>query len=314
MSDTIDFQPINNPQPQQQNNGIDFQPIDQSASSAPTVDNSLANNWQVVKAAVGMANSVPRPWDVARQYTLDPVAQKASDIGLATGYPNTGAAIGTAIKISPEILSAYTSLKGMYNSANPILKGITNTPQEIGQQMGAGEQAAGINPQLPVRSGTMARFPKTNPDVVTVTPEGTAIPGGTPMSTIPDVTPTQYPKNTNALLNHIENRITQFGDQINPQELSDYKKILPEMFNKGEVVRGTPQYAMASKLNSQIGDLYNKAIPGRDQLNQAYSVSKTLHPDIITPLQNYAQKYGKQALKEAIAVAVGDAVASRFFK
>lgn len=302
----IDFQPL-----AQGSSKIDFQPMDSSAS---TPQGNPSSQWDVVKQAASMASQLPKPWDVARQYTLDPLAQKASDVGLATGYPNTGAVVGTAIKISPEILSAYTSLKGLYNSPSPIAQAITNTPQEIGQQMNVGEQAAGINPQLPVRSGTLARFPKSNPDVMTVTPEGTIIPGGTPMNTIPDVIPTQYPKNTNALLNHIQNRVTQLGEQLNPQELSDYKKILPEMFNKGEVVRGTPQYAMASQLSNKIGELYNKAIPGREALNSAYGLSKTLHPDLITPIQNYIQKYGKGALKEAIGFALGGAVANKLLK
>lgn len=288
----------------------DFKAPDKASTLSPTEGSSQID---VAKFAMDQVQQA-FPWNRLRAATLDPLAQKVSDVGLAAGYPNTGAAIGTAIKLSPEILSAYTSLNGLYNSPSPIAQGITKTPQEIGQAMNAGEQAAGINPQLPVRSGTLARFPKTNPDVITVTPEGTAIPGSTPLNTVPDVVPTQYPKNTNALLNHIDNRITQFGDKLNPQELSDYKKILPEMFNKGEIVRGTPQYAMASRLSGQVGDLYNNAVPGRADLNAAYGVSKKLHPDLISPIQNYIQKYGKGALKEAIGYALGGAVANKLFK
>src|SRR6266700_547682 len=284
---------------------------DTAPAQAP---NGGSSQWDVVKQAAKMANAIPRPWDVARQNTIDPMAQSISDAGLATGYPRTGAAIGTALKISPEILAAYGSLRGLYNSDSPVAKAIVNTPKQIGQQMNVGEQAAGVTDQLPIRAGSVARFPKSASEVMTVTPGGTAIPPNNPMNSIPDIKPMQYPKNTNALLNFIQSRIAQFGENLSPQELSDYKKILPEMFNKAEVVRGTPQYAMASDINGQIGDLYNKAIAGRESLNQAYSLAKTLHPDLTTPIMNFIQKYGKQALKEAIGVGLGVGAAKSLSK
>jgi hypothetical protein len=301
-------------------------PTDAVVSDQTAPAGGGSSQWDVAKAAMSAASDLA-PWNKANQALNSAggaVAQAGGYVGgklESAGYPTAGnvaqgagVGLGGAIALSPDILAAYTGMKGLYNSSNPIARGITQAPQEIGQAMNAGEQAAGINPQLPVRSGTLARFPKTAPDVMTVTPGGTAIPGGTSLSSVPDVVPTQYPKNTNALLNHIQNRITQFGDKLSPQELSDYKKILPEMFNKGEVVGGTQPYAMASQLQTKVNDLFNQTVPGRADLNQAYGLSKKLHPDLMTPIQNYIQKYGKKALAEAIGLGGAGAIASRFFK
>jgi hypothetical protein len=254
------------------------------------------------------------PWNKANQAYKGAIGWGAEKLGQVGANPYATAAVLTPAAIAPEILGAYAGLKGLYNSPNAIAQGITKTPQEIGQAMNAGEEAAGVSGQLPVRSGLNPRFPKTSPDVITVTPEGTAIPGGTPMNNIQGVSPTQYPKNTDSLLNFMKQRIDQYGDKLPVQELADYKRMLPEMFNKMEVARGTPQYALASQIQKQVSELHSAAIPGRENLNAAYSVSKTLHPEVANWIQNYAQKYGKQALKEAIGVALGGAVASRFFK
>lgn len=245
------------------------------------------------------------PWNQLRQKTLDPLGEKVAELGGTMGYPATGAAIGTAVQMAPDILAAGTSLKGLYESPNVYAQGITKTPQEIGQLMGQGEEAAGVSNKLPVRSGTLARFPKTAPDVMTGTPDGTVIPPGTSMNQVPSVNPSIYPKNTNSLLNFIQDRVSQFGSKLSPQELADYRRMLPEMFSKGEVMRGTPQYALASDLQNKVTTLYTQAIPGRAVLNQAYSVSKTLHPEVMNALLNYVQKYGKSALKEAIGVGAG---------
>jgi len=296
--------------PEVTSSNSNWQPPEVAASQSQ----NGSSNWDVAKFAYNQASQMA-PWNKANQAWKAGVGNVAEFVGKHTNLDPTqiGAAL-TPVAIAPEALASYTSLQGLYNSPNPIAQGITKTPQQIGQQMNAGEEAAGISGQLPVRSGMQPRFPKTPQDVMTVTPEGTAIPGGTPMNTVAGVSPTAYPKNTNALLNFMKQRIDQYGDKLPVQELADYKRMLPEMFSKMEVARGTPQYALASQLQNQVSSLHSAAIPGREALNQAYGISKTLHPDVANWIANYVQKYGKSALKGAIEVALGGAVASRFFK
>src|SRR5439155_7051897 len=88
------------------------------------------------------------------------VAEAGGYIGGRMGFPKTGQAIGVgvgALSLAPEVLAAWNSLQGLYGSQNPLIQGITKTPQEIGQQMNVGEQAAGVSGQLPVRSGMISR-------------------------------------------------------------------------------------------------------------------------------------------------------------
>jgi len=78
----------------------------------------------------------------------------------SAGFPNVGNAIqrvgvvaGSIPALGPEVLGAYTSLKGLYNPTNPVAAGITNTPKDLSPQYAMQNQAAGISNDIPETAG-----------------------------------------------------------------------------------------------------------------------------------------------------------------
>ncbi len=121
MSDQIDFQPISQPS----GGGIDFQPLDQSAS----VPQEGSSQLDVAKSVMGQVSQLA-PWNKANAVLKNDIgggiATGAGYLGgkvANAGYPNTGNAIqiggvglAGAISLSPEILAAYTSWSGINSS------------------------------------------------------------------------------------------------------------------------------------------------------------------------------------------------------
>jgi len=93
----------------------DFAPQQQAPAQAPSSSGG-GNPWddfappkQENRPEIGLgvaydAASSMAPWNILRQKTLDPAGEKVAEAGGRMGYPATGAAIGTAIQMSPEIL------------------------------------------------------------------------------------------------------------------------------------------------------------------------------------------------------------------
>jgi hypothetical protein len=208
-------------------------------------------------------------------------------IGATSGYTLPGAV--SALK------SGLTN--ALNKSGSPLLRGLINSPKELSPEFQAGKEAVGIGTDLPERIGRKARFPEPELNVATKQPKPIA-----KAETLPGVSPVAYPKDTNAFLNFANARVKAFGNKLSPQELNDFKEITGEMFRKGEIVPGTDQYAVATKLQHQVTPLLNKAIPGRASLNKTYAISKTLHPNVIGAVKDYAKTYGPAALFSAIGL------------
>lgn len=212
--------------------------------------------------------------------------------GGKAGYPRTAATVGTAISMAPELLVAGGGLKSLYESSNPIARAITTTPKELGPEFQAGEKAAGISGDLPVQRGAIARFPNMagNPSIQ-------------PPPQAPFVAPKSYPKDINSFINFARARVQAFGDKLTPQELDDYKTMLSTNI-KAMKVKGlakTEPYAIASQLQKDVTALHNSVIPGREQLNKVYALSKTIHPELGDWITDGVKKYGIKAIGAVLA-------------
>lgn len=261
------------------------------------------------------------PWNVLRAHTLQPAADAVAEQGGRLGYPKTGAALGTAIAISPEILSAYTSLRGIYNSANPIVKGLMNTPQELGPQYAAQNEAVGLRARPPEQSGANLKFPNPYGENTLTTRPPAAIQVDTNIPSnlrgadaLPSTTPVKYPNNPASLINAADQRISQFGPQLNQQELSDYKALLDQNIGDPNKIpkfidgKKNPLYAQASQVRAKVSDLLNQVIepklaganlpegtmPTRAGLNQAYGVASKQQA-----LTELIKKYGLKGIELA---------------
>lgn len=189
---------------------------------------------------------------------------------------------GKLVMAAPTIASAtaegFNALKA--NAPN-MIKGLLSSPSAIGEEMESGEEAAGISSDtLPVRRGTMAKFPGLD-----------GLPQNAPPVEAPTISPSVYPKDTNTLLNFARQRIDSLGEQMQPQELADYRVMLNTMFKNGEIKEGTKAYALASQLYSDVNSLFENAVAGRSDLNEAYRAAKMI-PNIGSAIGSVVKKYG----------------------
>lgn len=206
-------------------------------------------------------------------------------------HPNVGAAMGTIVSKAPEIVSAGMGLGEIALGDSAVAQAIRKTPQMIGKEMEVGSKAAGISDKLPVQRGAFARFP--NNLSKGMVPE--AAQESLPMA------PASYPKDPNAFVNFAMARVSAFGKKLSPQELNDTKTVLSTMMRDGKLAPGTPPYAIASKVKTMVTELHRDAIPGREELNKIYAISKTLHPELGKWLGDGAKKYGVKAIGAVLA-------------
>ena len=309
MSQAIDFQPIDQP--------IDFQPLDQSQPSTPwyqqaadmvnsagnTIANSsvgqaigkvgnvigqAANVAAPLVAAVTPGSGIPELAQKGAPAVAQAEGQAVSDYGQQKGYPMTGAAVGTGISMIPDAINAYAGVEGLHNVDNPVIKGLLNTPQELGPEYAALDAKAGVSGQLPIQRGSVPKFPGLDGQ-----------PSNAPPTQAPNVAPISYPKDTNTSLNFVRNRIDGVGDNLTPQELSDHKTILSNLMGKMSTQGqgNTPVFAKAAQASSDVTDLQNANVGGRASLNTAYRVSKGLQG-----ATDAIKKYGSKAVGVAGSV------------
>lgn len=222
----------------------------------------------------------------------DPVEQKLVENAAtaAAGYTLPGA-VETVAAIPGKIKTA------LGESTVPLLKALGKSPKELGPEFAAGNEAAGISDQLPVQRGSMARFPQ--PERIVPTKQPTPI---AKAETLPSVPPVSYPKDPASFINFAQARIKAFGNRLSPQELNDYKAVIDDMMGTGKVASKTPQGAVASQLRTDATGLHTDAIPGREALNKTYGLSKTLHPDIVQGVKDFARDHGIEALVGALGL------------
>lgn len=208
----------------------------------------------------------------------------------------SGFAVPGAVKAVSEIPAAIKGFLG--NSKSAFLQALAKNPKEFGPDFEAGRSAAGISGQLPMRRGAVARFPKPEMNVPTKSPKPIV-----DAETLPSVPPVSYPRDTNSFINFARARVKGFGKRLSPQELDDYKTELSNIL--GSTPPGTPQYAVASQLKTDVTGLHNEAIPGREFVNKAFGMSKTLHPKI--PVGGAIKSAAKLAGKLTLATLLGGA-------
>jgi hypothetical protein len=227
-----------------------------NAPSGP-VSGALNAATQTLAAPIRVGNTLSQGPDV--------VGEGSSNLGNQVGYPNTGAAIGTAIQMAPYVAGGVGAYQGLNAVENPVVKGLMNTPQELGPEYQALDQQAGVSQKLPVQRGTVAKFPGL---------DGT--PQNQPPVEAPNVSPISYPKDRNTYLNFVRDRIDGTGQNLTPQELADHDKILSDIMTnmKAKGQSGTPVFQKAAQAGSDITDLRNANVPGRPGLNTAYGISK----------------------------------------
>lgn len=325
-------------------------PQDQQSTTQPQESYGFENNystssknpatkWDVIKAAAGPISDVLQtPWGKVQQgfkQAGGAIAEGGGYLGGRIGYPQTGQALGVGIggtiALAPELLATYTGLKGIYESQNPVVKGLVNTPQELGPQYEAQNEAIGISNKVPetaskVQYENPQQYPsqlsniryKQNPPIAGIPVEPTPIATGakmpTPKPVIPaeplaSTVPLKYPNDPGSLINLADSRIATHGENLTPQELSDYKKILDTMIDNGTIPKFgengkiTPLYARASQLRNTIVSLGNKLaepllqnanvpegiMQSRSGLNQAYGIASK--QQAVTEASKQAMKY-----------------------
>lgn len=254
-----------------------------------------ASTLDKAKLVYKMAGAAPTPTSLIKEKVLEPTGEKIAELGGTTKFPGisksisqpVSAAIGTVVSEAPAFLSAATTLGGLYNETDPTLaaKAIRNSPKMLGKQYQFQDEAAGIGNELPVRSGKLPGFEKTSADI------GDAETAKN-MSLNP---PVSYPKDTNAFLNFARARMSAFGEDLTPDELTHYKDSSNALIKLGEnrvntLAQNGKAYAMANQMNKQAGTLQakvvNSALVGkkipegyqrsREDLNRLYAWSKRM--------------------------------------
>lgn len=209
-----------------------------------------------------------------------------NEIGARQGYPLTGAAVGTAIKMIPAAATAYGAWEGIHSISSPTLQGLLNTPKELGPRYAAIDSKAGVSGDLPVQRGNVPKYPGMN-----------GMPQNAPPTAAPEVAPTVYPKDTNTYLNFVRNRLANLGKAMTPQELADHDAMLSDLMGrmKAKNLEHTPVFAKAAQAHTDLTAIRNEVVPGRADLNTSYGVAKTqeqLGPMIKQYLTNAAKVGG----------------------
>lgn len=252
------------------------------------------------------------PWNKANKILKEDVAGGIAEgggyLGAKAGFPKTGQALGVGVGglvgLSPEILASYAGLKGIYGSSNPTVKGLINTPQELSPQYTEQNAAIGVTRRIPQEGGQLPKFPQ--PEVQGLASK--APKAMVPAEPLPGVVPTRLPGKPGDFMAYANNKLAQFGDKINPQELMDWQvKIQTDMGN-GTIPKIDPStgrittiYQQATDLANRIKSVFNpiaesrlqgadlspETIPTRAGLDKAYGVS--------SKVQNFTKKTVKYA-------------------
>jgi len=254
---------------------------------------SIANGNPVDNMVNSAVSQLP---DIANKLSQTAGSAVAGKLGeMIPNHPAIGAAAGTLISMAPDIATAASgmgALEAGKEGLPAIARGLLTSPSELGPEIEAGEQVAGIDTDiLPVRRGTIPKFPGLD-----------GLPTNTPPPQAPTVTPLVYPKDTSTFLNFARSRVDGLGEQLQPQELADYRTILNDMIQGGEVKAGTKPYAKASQLYSDTNSLFTQAVAGREDLNEVYKYAKMI-PSIGDAISTATKKYGPPVIKGIMGAA-----------
>lgn len=215
-----------------------------------------------------------KPWDKANKFLKDDVAGfMAGETGYQgqklenAGYPTAGRLVrGTGllgseiIAMAPEAIGSAMALKGIYNSSNPTVRGLVNTPQELGPQYTAQDAVIGVTRRVPQEGGRFPQFQK--PEL-----QGLATKSPRPLlaaEPLPQIVPERLPGKPGDFMAYANDKLAKFGDKINPQELMDWKVKLQTDMSNGVIPKIDKQtggittiYQQATNLLSKIKGVFN---------------------------------------------------------
>lgn len=286
--------------------------------------------------------SAMAPWNKANQMYKDAVGWGAEKLGQNTDIPP--AAIGAAmtpLAVAPEILGAYTSLKGIYNSPNPTVKGLVNTPQELSPQYSAQNKVIGVTRRIPQEGGTAPKFedpykypsllekakyaqeesfgPKLvnssgNPIKSTLPTEPIQGYGPTsigrprpqiPAEQLPGTIPTRLPSKPGDFMSYANSKLAQFGNKINPQELMDWQvKIQTDMGN-GTIPKIDPSSGRITTIYQQATDLLSRIKGVFNPIAESKLAGATLPKGTIPTRAGLDKAYGVAANLQKATKKVG---------
>jgi hypothetical protein len=299
---------------------------DLPSTTPPSGLNSpFMNKAREVMASAGAASNLA-PWNKVSQvfpYLGGKVAEEYTSMGLD---PKIAAMLGTPLAIAPAIAGTALSLEGLHNAPSPTVKGLMNTPQELGPEYEAQNKAIGVTRRIPQEGGAKPTFNSPYQNTLSTKPPR-ALPVGVDPETgiqsnligaepLPSNVPIRYPSKPGDFMAYANNRL-KFGTQLDPQELMDWQvKLQTDMNNPSAIPKfqtdnfGNPTgklttiYQQASDLNNRIQQTFNQiaeprlvgadlpegTMPTRSGLNQAARVSYGQQN-----LQNALKKGGKVA-------------------
>jgi len=315
-------------QSQTQDSGS-FDPDAYLASTSQNTSGSYPLNYgRVGLAALGLAQD-KAPWNKANAAYKRGIGSYAEWLGKHTSLEPAKIASATLpLAMAPELLGAITSWEGIHNTTNPTVKGLVNSPQELGPQYEAQNEAIGVTRRTPQEGGAKPAYPEPYqyPSQLTkmkptkfikgvpgpLEDTGQTIPRlkpQIPAESLPSTVPIRYPSKPGDFMTYANNRL-QFGSQLDPQELMDWQVKLQTDMSNGAIPKFDPNgkittvFQQASDLKSRIGNVFNQiaeprlvgadlpegTIPTRSGLNQAYGVSSKQQT-----VQNALKKTGKIA-------------------
>jgi len=323
---------------------------------SPASSSEGSSQMDVAKFAAGQVSNLA-PWNKLtkmRQKFGGDIAEAGGYVGgkvANAGFPNAGNVIqgagvelGAIPAIGPEALSAYTSLKGLYNPENPVAAGLTKTPQQLSPQYTAQNDAAGIANRPAEQAGKIqypdqyqypsqlskpkyipvkpSELPAGQPGVPMPEPVQPATPTFRPVENpnapafsrpkpqipaepLPTTTPLKYPSDPASLVNTAGDRITKFGDKLGPQELHDYRNLLDQNIGHPNKI---PQF-----IQGKLNPLYAQASALRSQVNgllnqvvDKYISQVKLPTGTLPTRESLNQAYGISKIPGKVGSALGD--------
>jgi hypothetical protein len=216
-------------------------------NSKPTMNPDGFLNQLKMAGRAFLGGSQPDPTNNVVQAGANKTGEDIATSKLGQKFPEVGAGIGTAVQMSPDLLSLM-AIPGARNAAQAgdlgMVGRVISGPgaSEAGEAMGAAEKAVGINNDI--------------------------------VPTLKDVSSNLGLRTANSkqYLNALMERLKS-GEEMGPQSLSQHHKMIAELLTKEPSALaqtlglpsklGKPAVAQAAKINKMLVERLNSVTPGR---------------------------------------------------
>lgn len=263
----------------------DFVP-DSTLGTGP--NSVMMNKIRAMGHAAGVVSNMA-PWNKVSQIFPYVAGKEAEVYGRMGVPPFISASLTTPLAVAPAIAGTALGLEGLYNAPSSTVKGLMNTPQELGPEYEAQNQAIGVTRRIPQEGGAKPTF--APPENLAFTKQPKPLPGGEAQP-LPSTMPIRYPSKPGDFMAYADNRL-KFGTQLDPQELMDWQVKLQTDMSNGTIPRFDPTgkittiFQQASDLKNRIQQTFNQiaeprlvgadlpegTMPTREGLNKAYGIS-----------------------------------------